>query len=336
MFNGTFGLLTPGSRSATVVTQSHVRGESIIRRVLLAAAFVALAPLVSIPPALGDRGRQERVRSSEDPLLGLGSVAVSRRIPTFYADPVGDNKGGLLGPDLTAIAVDDDPTTLFISVTILNAFQFIEPGSEYAGVYLNTDGLASTGDPSRGGADYLIGSRDLVDLWRWAGARWEYEPEGDVGARLVYPQLIVTASRADIGNPSAVSFRLYYSTPGGSDEAPNDGSYTYVMRSAAPPPPPPPPPPPDVTPPNTRITAAPKRRTTAHRATFRFRSTEAGSTFRCKLDRRPWRRCTSPKRYRNLRLGRHTFRVRAWDRAGNADPTPAIRRWSITRPTTPR
>ncbi|HEV3407440.1 MAG TPA: S8 family peptidase [Gaiellaceae bacterium] len=104
------------------------------------------------------------------------------------------------------------------------------------------------------------------------------------------------------------------------------------------PPPPPPPatpaPPPTLLPadtvaPNTRITRAPARRTTSRTARFRFVSSERGSAFRCKLDRRAWRACSSPKTYRNLRPGRHTVRIRARDAAGNADATPALRRWRI-------
>ena len=57
-------------------------------------------------------------------------------------------------------------------------------------------------------------------------------------------------------------------------------------------------------------------------AKLRFRSSEPGSTFACKVDSAPFRRCTSPKVLR-LRKGRHTIRVRATDAAGNRDATPA-------------
>jgi hypothetical protein len=123
--------------------------------------------------------------------------------------------------------------------------------------------------------------------------------------------------------------------------------YRFMVPQAAPPPPqpqpssPPPAPPPspsapparpqtrDTTPPNTRLTAAPSRRTRLHRARFRFVSTEAGSTFQCKLDLRRWTACRSPRTYIRLRSGLHVFRVRAGDAAGNADPTPAVRFWRI-------
>jgi len=81
--------------------------------------------------------------------------------------------------------------------------------------------------------------------------------------------------------------------------------------------------------PNTSITAGPPRLTRARRATFRFVSSIPGSTFRCKLDQRPWGRCGSPKLYTGLSRGFHTFRVRATV-FGRVDATPARRSWTIT------
>ena len=59
------------------------------------------------------------------------------------------------------------------------------------------------------------------------------------------------------------------------------------------------------------------------RDVFRFSSDESGSSFRCKLDRKPYRRCFSPRAYL-LASGRHIVRIFAVDPAGNADRTPAL------------
>jgi bacillolysin len=76
----------------------------------------------------------------------------------------------------------------------------------------------------------------------------------------------------------------------------------------------------DATPPQTTINS----KTIARRsATFRFRSSESGSTFACSLDGRAFTPCTSPRSYRGLSPRAHTFRARARDQAGNADPSPA-------------
>jgi subtilisin family serine protease len=85
----------------------------------------------------------------------------------------------------------------------------------------------------------------------------------------------------------------------------------------------------DHTAPNTTITGRPANRTGKPRATFRFTSSEAGSTFQCKHMNGAWRACSSPKTYRNLSNGLHTFRVRAVDRNLNVDPTPAVDTWRV-------
>jgi hypothetical protein len=79
---------------------------------------------------------------------------------------------------------------------------------------------------------------------------------------------------------------------------------------------------PDTTAPSTTITKHPKKRVTRPRVTFGFASDEASVRFECKLDAKPWRSCTSPKRFRVTR-GSHRFNVRAIDAAHNVDATPA-------------
>ena len=77
--------------------------------------------------------------------------------------------------------------------------------------------------------------------------------------------------------------------------------------------------PPDTVAPNTIVK---KPRVKGDAAKVKFSSTEPGSTFTCKLDRKKARTCKSPKRYRKLDNGRHKVVVTAIDAAGNADPTP--------------
>jgi hypothetical protein len=84
----------------------------------------------------------------------------------------------------------------------------------------------------------------------------------------------------------------------------------------------------DATPPNTTITAGPSGTANAGSATFSFASTEAGSTFQCRLNGSAWAACTSPTTYSGLAKRTHTFDVRATDAAGNTDPTPASRTWT--------
>lgn len=89
-----------------------------------------------------------------------------------------------------------------------------------------------------------------------------------------------------------------------------------------------PPPEPRRAAPQTKITKGPPKRSHRRSAVFRFKSSQAGSHFECRLDRAHWKRCRSPKRYKHLRPGRHVFRVRAIRRR-LVDPTPAVRRFRI-------
>jgi CSLREA domain-containing protein len=86
---------------------------------------------------------------------------------------------------------------------------------------------------------------------------------------------------------------------------------------------------PDTDAPQTSIMTTPPRRAARTWARFRFGSDEPESTFLCRLDHQPFKPCRSPRTYRHLRPGRHAFRVRAIDAAGNSDPSAALRRFTL-------
>jgi hypothetical protein len=88
-------------------------------------------------------------------------------------------------------------------------------------------------------------------------------------------------------------------------------------------------PPADTTPPETTIQGGPSGTTTAITASFQITASEPGSTLACKLDGGSWTACASPKALSGLALGSHAFSARATDAAGNVDPTPASRTWTI-------
>jgi N-acetylglucosamine-6-sulfatase len=90
----------------------------------------------------------------------------------------------------------------------------------------------------------------------------------------------------------------------------------------------------DLRPLGTRITRAPGGVTPDRTPTFRFKAT--GGTdlarFECSVDARSFRACTSPATvHPRLSFRRHTFRVRAVDKAGNADGSPARRTFKVVR-----
>ena len=85
----------------------------------------------------------------------------------------------------------------------------------------------------------------------------------------------------------------------------------------------------DNTAPNTTIDSGPSGIIGSRSASFSFSSTEAGATFTCSLDGAPFSSCATPASYTALADGVHTFAVRATDLAGNSDPSPASRTWSV-------
>jgi pimeloyl-ACP methyl ester carboxylesterase len=84
--------------------------------------------------------------------------------------------------------------------------------------------------------------------------------------------------------------------------------------------------------PKTRLTKAPRKKlaTKKRRAKikFAFKANEPAK-FKCKLDKKPWKRCRSPHKVK-VRRGKHRFAVRAIDRAGNVGK-PARAKFKVVR-----
>ncbi|TWH04710.1 FOG: PKD repeat [Nocardioides sp. J9] len=85
---------------------------------------------------------------------------------------------------------------------------------------------------------------------------------------------------------------------------------------------------PDTVAPRTTLRGGPTGTVRARNARFRLSSDEPGR-FRCRLDAGRWRDCAATPTFGGLRDGPHVLRVRAVDRAGNVDPSPAVRRWRV-------
>ena len=100
----------------------------------------------------------------------------------------------------------------------------------------------------------------------------------------------------------------------GSEDDPTPATYMWTIDTIAP---------------ETSIHAGPAGTTSSTTAVFAFSASEAGSTFACALDGRPFEQCESPHGYGGLTPGAHRFDVRATDAAGNVDPTPASHAWTI-------
>lgn len=83
--------------------------------------------------------------------------------------------------------------------------------------------------------------------------------------------------------------------------------------------------------PRTRITFAPAAKTRSRNPIFRFTDStgQSGTTFQCKVDRRSWRRCSSPLRLKRLSRGKHVLQIKAINAVGEAEPQPVKRAFKV-------
>jgi hypothetical protein len=91
----------------------------------------------------------------------------------------------------------------------------------------------------------------------------------------------------------------------------------------------------DSTAPRPRITMGPGVKTRKRKAVFRFKDITddpPGTTFACKADKAKWKPCSSPFRFKHLKLGRHVLSIRATDTAGNRERKPVKRRFVVVPP----
>jgi hypothetical protein len=86
----------------------------------------------------------------------------------------------------------------------------------------------------------------------------------------------------------------------------------------------------ETNPPDTTITSGPSGTINTNSISFGFSASETGSTFECRLNGSSWGGCPNPKSYSGLSNGSQVFDVRATDAAGNTDPSPAERSFTVS------
>jgi hypothetical protein len=78
------------------------------------------------------------------------------------------------------------------------------------------------------------------------------------------------------------------------------------------------------------VTSQPKNPTNRHFATFRFEASPAVVDFKCKLDDRPHRPCSSPVTFRHLRSGTHYLQIEASVKTEHGgESADELLRWTI-------
>ena len=142
-----------------------------------------------------------------------------------------------------------------------------------------------------------------------AGSSFECRVDGGSWTSCTSPESISPALTA-----GSHTFQVRATDAAGNTDA-TPASYTWTV---------------DLTAPNTTIDSSPADPSNNTTPTSRFSSSEAGSSFECRVDGGSWTSCTSPETISPaLTAGSHTFDVRATDAAGNTDATPASYTWTV-------
>ena len=201
------------------------------------------------------------------------------------------------------------------------------PGAE-AEFGVTADAGLATGSLEAGGGAVCWESLDCVSWGNFAGATPSPTgtpapaiPAGMALRRTIAPGCATLLEESDDHDNSAADFAAVFPAPRPNSVAPSERRCPGSSESPF-----------GVVPgggsntkgaPQTSLRSKPGKTTHDRTPTFRFTSNESGSTFQCKLDGKPFRACRSPFTTKPLPLGRHTFKVRARDKSGNLDPSPA-------------
>jgi hypothetical protein len=152
-------------------------------------------------------------------------------------------------------------------------------------------------------------------------------PDGQALRRTIAPGCASLLEASDDRNNSAVDFEVVFPSPRPNSVAPTEKACSTTGggpsgpgaggKEGAP---------------QTILKGKPAKRTRDRTPTFRFRSSEGGATFQCKVDRQAFRACRSPFTAKKLAFGKHTFKVRARDRSGEVDRSPASFSFTVLKP----
>jgi hypothetical protein len=262
-----------------------------------------------------------------EPLAGGGSVWYAWTAPAsgpVTVDTCGSAIDTLLGvytgttvDALTSLALNDDPCSTASRVTF-NAAQ----GTRYliavdgkagaqGAIALHLDAAVDSTPPdttitSAPPAAIATHTATIAFTATEAGSTFQCALDGAAFATCSSPFALQDLSEG------AHTLRLRAIDPAGNvDSSPAETTFTV-----------------DITPPQTTITSGPDEVTTDPVVELAFTADEQ-ATFECSFNGDPYASCTSPFTRSGLDDGDYTFAVRAVDRAGNADPTPASRAFGV-------
>lgn len=252
----------------------------------------------------------------------LGGTAPAGSTVRVYGDPscsgpeLGSGSAEAFAGGALVANVEDDTTTTFYATATVNG---VVSDCSVSFVTYREDSTAPrtpsvqtpTQAASRESTPRITGSAP-------GAARIKiYDSAGCKGAALINVSIDEFEAGVKIRVPENQTTSLYaIAIDAAGNQSPCSDAAAYTQDSLAP---------------KTRITMGPGAKTRKRTLVFRFKDTTGGygTTFKCKLDRRKWKTCHSPAKYKGVKMGRHTFQVKAVDAAGNVERKPVKRRVKV-------
>jgi hypothetical protein len=241
------------------------------------------------------------------------------------------------------------PNDDFANATVLEASVAEEPGgTRFYGLFTRAYNWNATTEAG----EFPYGANSGASVWyRWTPPETaKYELRGACGSGLNFAlfsggfglenEMLAATCSAEVSVTGGATYWIsVYGTPNLSTGEPWMTSFGFSIAAQLPPLPSNPPPlsppasgpAPDTTPPETKIDKS-QLRISARSAKFWFSASEATQSFLCRLDKGGFKPCNSPRTYKHLKPGRHAFRVKAVDVAGNVDGSAAVAKFKIPKP----
>ena len=152
-----------------------------------------------------------------------------------YVDVAGDSGAA---PDITEVAIASSGTTIVFNLGISN----LRRGADQTILlFLDTDRNAATGSTDALGSDYAFAISELeYTYWfaRWDGADWVDATDSTVHAGNRSSGLMLTVDASELGGTTGFNFWLRTIDgelgDGRYDDAPNDGTWNYVLAAGGP------------------------------------------------------------------------------------------------------
>jgi CSLREA domain-containing protein len=250
--------------------------------------------------------------ADENLISGSGGAAIEIAEPATASNEVARNHGAgndglfvdlvqVLPEGVLKYRTEAPPTSLAATPTALSGKA--EPGSQVR--------VFRKAGPAAGELESFLGEAVADAKGAWTVVYGAPVPGGTI---------VAATQTGEIRGTSELATAMVPAEPGGGLGGGSGGGGTgggSAPKAAA-----------DTLAPATTVLKGPRGKSSKTTARFEFDADESGASFQCKLDQKPFKPCESPRTYKHLKPGKHVFKVRAVDPAGNVG-APAKRKFTV-------